>query len=96
LLHTLRMYRTMLDKPDVFENDVKQCDDEEDEKSSIDDIFINITKIYKPYHIEMIYNTIIAIADNAENYETYISGLNMILEPIHGQINKWICDNIVF
>ena len=96
LLHTLRMYRTMLDKPDVFENDVRDCSDQEDEKSSIDDIFINITKIYKSYHIEMIYNTILATVDNPENSETYISGLNMILEPIHGLINKWICENIVF
>ena len=85
----------MLDKPDVFEHDVSQCNDE-DEKNSIDNIFINITNIYKPYHIEIIYNTLLSITDNPENYETYISGLGIILDPIHSQINKWICDNIVF
>jgi len=95
LLHTLRMYRTMLEKPDVFESDVSSCNDEED-KTSIDNIFINITNIYNPYHIEIIYNTLLAVTDNPENYETYISVLGIILDPIHSQINKWICENIVF
>ena len=95
LLHTLRMYRKKKKKPDVFEGDISSCNDEE-EKTSIDNIFINITNIYNPYHIEIIYNTLLAVTDNPENYETYISGLGIILDPIHSQINKWICENIVF
>ena len=89
LLHTLRMYRTMLDKPDMFNNE--DDDDEEDHtnKNSIDSIFRNITDIYKPYHINIIYNTINMISDDPEHYQTYLSGLNTILEPIHSKINKW-------
>jgi len=96
LLHTLRMYRTMLDKPDMFNNE--DDDDEEDHtnKNSIDSIFRNITDIYKPYHINIIYNTINMISDDPEHYQTYLSGLNTILEPIHSKINKWISDNIIF
>lgn len=95
LLHTLRMYRTMLDKPEVFDEENTNNKEDPDVKS-IDGIFINITKIYKPYHYKIIYNTILAVIDNPENYDKYISGLNTIMEPIHSQINKWISDNIVF
>lgn len=95
LLHTLRMYRTMLDKPDVFDEDVNSSSDDID-KNTIDNIFINITNIYKPCHINLIYNTILMVSEDSENYQTYLSGLNTILDPIHSQINKWISDNIVF
>jgi len=96
LLHTLRMYRTMLEKPEVFEKEANKADDHPDEKSSIDDIFIEITKIYKPHHIDLINNAILLIVENPENYETYLTGLNIMLDPIQSQINKWISDNIVF
>uniref|UniRef100_A0A6C0BXW4 Uncharacterized protein n=1 Tax=viral metagenome TaxID=1070528 RepID=A0A6C0BXW4_9ZZZZ len=92
LLHTLRMYRTMLEKPDVFETET----DTSDEKNSIDDIFINITKIYKPHHIDLINNTILLTSESPEHYDTYLTGLNIMLDPIQSQINKWISDNIVF
>jgi hypothetical protein len=98
LLHTLRMYRTMLDKPDMFDEDDDEDVQEEDHtnKNTIDSIFKKITDIYKPYHINIIYNTIIMISDDPEHYQTYLSGLNTILEPIHSKINKWISDNIIF
>ena len=95
LLQTLRMYRTMLDRPHLFNENEEQEDDVVN-KDSIDKIFSNITKIYKPHHIELIYNTILMINDDQEHYHTYLSGLNTLLEPIHSQINKWISDNIVF
>ena len=96
LLHTLRMYRTMLVNPEVFEKEANKADDHPEEKSSIDDIFIEITKIYKPHHIDLINNAILLIVENPENYETYLTGLNIMLDPIQSQINKWISDNIVF
>lgn len=95
LLHTLQMYRTMLDNPDVFESDINRSDDHQT-KDSIDDIFVKITDIYKPYHIHIIYNTIKMMEDDNENYNTYMEGLNTLLKPTHSQINKWISDNIVF
>lgn len=95
LLHTLRMYHTMLDKPDVFEENVETSSDIAD-KNTIDNIFIKITDIYKPHHIDLIYNTILMISEDPEHYETYLTGLNTILEPIHSKINKWISDHIVF
>tara|TARA_Y100000591_G_C21798921_1_gene680978 strand:+ start:822 stop:1511 length:690 start_codon:yes stop_codon:yes gene_type:complete len=97
LLHTLRMYRTMLENPNVFDdgdNTSEECDNKNID--NIDNIFIKITEIYKPYHINIIYNTINMISEDPENYQTYISGLNTILDPVHSQINKWVSDNIVF
>ena len=96
LLHTLRMYRTMLEKPQVFEKEANSSNDHPEEKNSIDDIFIKITGIYKPHHIDLINNVILLILENPENYETYLTGLNIMLDPIQSQINKWISDNIVF
>ena len=96
LLHTLRMYRTMLEKPDVFDDKSKTSNDNPNKNNSIDDIFINITKIYKQHHIDLINNTILLTTENPEHYETYLTGLNIMLDPIHSQINKWISDNIVF
>ena len=94
LLHTLRMYRAMLDKPDMFDDEDEE--DDTNNKNSIDNIFRNIIDIYKPYHIDLIYNTIVMISEDPEHYQTYLSGLNTILEPIHSKINKWISDNIIF
>ena len=103
LLHTLRMYRTMLDKPDMFnENEHSSDEDSQEETNSynkennIDNIFQGITNIYKPFHIELIHNTLKMISDDPKNYQVYLDGLNTILSPIHSQINKWISDNIVF
>ena len=42
------------------------------------------------------YYTILMITDDPEHYETYLTGLNTTLEPIHAKINKWISDNIIF
>jgi hypothetical protein len=82
----------------MFDEDDGEDVQEEDHtnKNTIDSIFKKITDIYKPYHINIIYNTIIMISDDPEHYQTYLSGLNTILEPIHSKINKWISDNIIF
>ena len=103
LLHTLRMYRTMLDKPDMFNENEDSSDEDSQEgmnsynkENNIDNIFQGITNIYKPFHIELIHNTLKMISDDPEHYQVYLDGLNTILSPIHSQINKWISDNIVF
>ena len=44
----------------------------------------------------IILNTLTLIEKRPEHYETYISGLNQLMEPINIQIKKWINDNIVY
>jgi hypothetical protein len=62
----------------------------------IDNVFINITKLYTEYDLLIIFNTLLLIQTNPNNYIEYIEGLNRILEPINNQIKKWIVDNIVY
>ena len=62
----------------------------------IDDVFINITKLYSIQDYNIIYSTLILLEKNSQNYNEYINGINSILNPINSQIKKWINDNIVF
>ena len=56
LLHTLRMYRTMLDKPDAFVESASGASAIDAERDSIDDIFIKITELYSPTYIDVTSN----------------------------------------
>ena len=98
LLHTLQMYKTMLESPDLF--DRSDSDDDTDQEISletnIDDIFINIRKLYSKEEFIIIYNTLLLVERNPQSYEAYMTGLNNILEPTNQKIKKWINDNIVF
>jgi hypothetical protein len=112
LLHTLQMYKTILDNPDILNkkggtelmetenlfqpNNKDDKGAEEKINTNIDDIFIRITGLYTPEHIQIIYNTLLLSNNNKNNYNAYIEGLNKILEPMNIQIKKWIDDNIVF
>ena len=62
----------------------------------IDDVFVNITKLYSIQDYNIIYNTLVLLEKNPQNYNDYINGINNILNPINSQIKKWINDNIVF
>ncbi len=90
LLHTLQMYRTMLDKPDVF------CSDTDNSKRDIDEVFIRIRTIYTPNELNVLYHTLLLVDKHPENYETYMIGLNAIMQPKYTSIKKWINDNIVY
>ena len=62
----------------------------------IDDVFLNITKLYSIQDYNIIYSTLVLLEKNPQNYNEYITGINSILNPINSQIKKWINDNIVF
>ena len=94
LLHTLQMYRSILDKPELFYNEIKNEDI--NSKKNIDDVFIQIVKIYSPSEYNIIYNTLILLEKKPDQYETYINGINSIMDPTNNSIKKWINDNIVY
>jgi hypothetical protein len=94
LLHTLRMYRTMLDNPDAFGDDREKS--MTTEKDNIDSIFVKITSLYTPVYIELLNNIFKLAQANPEQYNIYINGINTLMTPINCQLNKWISDNIVF
>jgi hypothetical protein len=90
LLHTLQMYRTMLEKPDVF------CSETDNSKKDIDDVFIKIRDIYSTNDFSVLYHTLLLVDKNPEHFETYMNGINSIMQPKYTLIKKWINDNIVY
>ena len=108
LLHTLQMYKTLLDNPNlIMDNDNNKAQKNEIQKSeassssevskkNIDDVFIKIREIYTIYDRNMIFNILTLIEKRPEYYENYIAGLNSVMEPINVQIKKWINDHIVY
>lgn len=90
LLHTLQMYRTMLDKPDVF------CGDTDNSKKDIDEVFIKIRYIYSVNDLYILYHTLLLLDKQPENYLSYMTGINAIMQPKYDAIKKWINDNIVY
>jgi len=62
---------------------------------NIDNIFKNIVSIYSHEELNIIYNTLIILQRRGEDDgQTYIDGVNMILQPTYGKIKQWINDNI--
>ena len=96
LLHTLQLYRILLDKPVMF----TEAEEVEVNKihgtNSIDDIFLNIRSLYTPHDFIILYQSLILLEKNPERYDVYIKGINTMLSPVHGQIQKWISDHIVY
>jgi len=99
LLHTLQMYRTLLEKPNLFnDNEEIQVNKSHQThtKADIDTIFIQIRTLYSSHEYIIIYQTLILLEKNPEHFEIYIDGLNLLLFPITQKIQKWINDNIVY
>ena len=141
LLHTLQMYRTLLDNPELIvekrekepikdhkgknkldayanandgrtnANDGRtnananandsgsgsgSSTKQKDNNKNINDVFIKIREIYTDNDRIVIANTLFLLEKRPDFYDTYITGLNAILEPINTQIKKWINDNIVY
>ena len=94
LLHTLQMFRTMLEKPELFTLSTVNAKD--NSVKDIDDVFIKITKIYSVQEFLVIYNTLLLMEKDPEQYETYINGLTALMQPRNNLIKKWINDNIVY
>lgn len=98
LLHTLQLYRNLLDKPAIFldEDITEKPDDKIQAVQNIEDVFISIRKLYVPQEFCLIYQTLRLLEKYPENYDTYIQGLTLLLAPAHEKIQKWIVDHIVY
>jgi len=96
LLHTLQLYRILLDKPIIL----TEAEETEVNKihgtNRIDDIFLNIRKLYTSHDFIVLYQVLLLLEKNPERYDVYIKGINTLLIPVSGQIQKWISDNIVY
>lgn len=89
VLHTLQMYKIVLNNPNFFNNNKIYADD-----INIDKIFNKITNIYSNEEYYIIYNIFIQMENNPKNYINYIDGLNIIITPTNKKIKQWIDKNI--
>jgi len=98
ILQTLHMYKNVLMHPEKF-IDVETVETNmfENEKSKkIESVFSNITEVWDENELHIIYHTLKLLELERDNYEQYIQGLNLMLEPVYTRIRKWISDNIVY
>jgi hypothetical protein len=99
LLHTLQLYRTLLDKPSMFTETEEPIVDKTHSGASagnIDDVFIKIRTLYNKHELTILYQTLVMLEKNPDQYTIYILGLNTLLLPTYDKIQKWIIDNIVY
>lgn len=109
VLHTLQMYKVMLDKPEFFNPNFQssELDGLPDldkvnilKNNNIDKIFDKIVNIYIHEEYKIIYNTLLILTKKSkkDNYEEttrkIMNGLNTILYPTFTQIKEWIHNNV--
>ncbi|NDG54208.1 MAG: hypothetical protein EBY39_14485 [Flavobacteriia bacterium] len=70
----------------------------------INDVFIHIRDLYSEEILQIIYYTLVMIDKSSQqnqetkdaiHYNTYIQGLNMVLQNTNTQIQHWIKKNIL-
>ena len=99
LLHTLQMYRTMLDKPDLLaesEAGLGGPGAVEEGGRDIDNVFIQITELYSAEHFSAVYNILLLAQRDPADHAAYVAALHHLLGPLHVRIKKWIRERIVF
>ena len=96
LLHTLQLYRILLEKPVVLTEGEELEVNKLHGTNSIDDIFIQIRELYSSHEFIILYQTLLLLEKNPERYDIYIRGINLLLQPVTDQIQKWVSDHIVY
>lgn len=98
LLHTLKMYRTMLDSPELLEGQIAggAGPDGPDGETGIDSVFINVRDLYTQHHYDALYHILSLARDNPSDHSSYLDAINALMAPTTRQIKKWISANIVF
>ena len=109
VLHTLQMYKVMLDKPEFFNPDFQSNElvgiGDTDKvnllkNNNIDKIFDKIVNIYSNEEHQIICNILIILSKKQkndsydENTQKIMDGLNTILYPTFTQIKEWIHKNV--
>jgi len=100
IIPVLQMYKDLLKSHDVskiYEEEKTNTLNLNEINTSIDKIFVNISKIYNKEIIDTIYHIIILLKNetNINVIENYIDGLNLILLNINTKITNWINENLV-
>ena len=102
VLHTLQMYKIMLQKKDFFDSNENNSQNplvirnklNNATNNNIDTIFCNIVKIYDNEEYYLILNILISCNKYSNNIDNYINSINFIMKPCNDKIKKWINDNV--
>ena len=92
LIQSLRMYKSMLENTDILHLQKNI----EEKKEDIDEIFINIRDLYNQIHYTVIYNLLLLMKQDTENYVSYMKSINNTYKPLSNNIQKWIHEHIAF
>ena len=96
LTQTLRMYKSLLDKPDAFlDNLYDDNNNNETENDSIDKIFEGLVNLYDNHIFIIILNLFRLLNKNPNEYITYINSAESVMLPINISIKNWINDKII-
>lgn len=92
ILHTLQIYKLLLDNPSYFESVGAK------DKDDIENIFNKIKEVYNNNFYFMILNMFLDLEKIENNDEKliYIDAMNSMLRTKYSSIQKWIKHNIVF
>ena len=97
LLHTLQMYRTMLDTPALLESAPGGSHTRETaDDRGIDEVFIGVRDLYSAHHYSALFHIFSLAKQNPSDYESYLASLNALMQPVSRSIKQWISANIVF
>ena len=76
--------------------DLLNNNDDVHSKKSINDVFINIRKLYSANERSILFHLLTLMEKHPDQHQTYIDAINAALNPVNNQIKKWINDNIVY
>jgi hypothetical protein len=96
VIQVINMYKNLLEKPQEENNDKNE--EQNNEMICIDEVFINIIKLYEPTILSIIYNVLSLIKkeEDINICNDYIKGLNLLFTKNNKMIKEWIKVNLVF
>jgi predicted CopG family antitoxin len=100
IIPVLQMYKDLLKNNDItkiYDEEKNASKDLNEINTSIDKIFVNISKIYNKEIVNVIFHTLelLKTETNPSIIENYIDGINLILLNINTKITLWINENLV-
>lgn len=89
IIQVISMYKVILSSDSSFDADKQLISTD---GINIDEIFINIIRLYNKNLINIIYNSLLMInsEEKLENINNYIDGLNLIMSKNNKMVHEWI------
>ena len=63
---------------------------------NLDTVFIRIVDLYSEDELRILFHSLKLLSKHPEEHESYISGLEKVMDSTNRNIRKWINENIVF